>query len=210
MFTTDYKKKIIAPAVIASALLLGASPSYAYTVQKGDTLSEIAEKQGLKLSELIAMNPQINNIHLIHVGDELNTTSNAKNNVKNNVNVKTNYNYTASEINLLERLVEAEAGDEPYAGKVAVANVVLNRVKSEKFPNTIREVIYAKNQFTPVANGAINKTPSEESKRAVQDALNGVNYVPDALFFYDARYATNRWLDGLQTTNKIGNHTFKK
>lgn len=208
MFTIEYKKKLVAPLAIAFAVLVGASPSYAYTVQKGDTMSGIAQQHGLTLAELAAMNPQVKNLNLIYVGDNIATNKNNNNNV--NCNGNNNVNYTAYEKDLLERLVEAEAGVEPYKGKVAVANVVLNRVKNAQFPDTIYAVIHAKNQFTPVANGTINKVASEDSKRAVQEALSGVNYVPDALYFYDARIATSRWLDGLETTNVIGNHTFKR
>lgn len=212
MFTIEYKKKLVAPLAIAFAVLVGASPSYAYTVQKGDTMNGIAQQHGLTLAELAAMNPQVKNLDLIYVGDNITTNKNNNNNFNNNVNNSGNnsINCTAYEKDLLERLVEAEAGVEPYKGKVAVANVVLNRVKNEQFPDTIYAVIHAKNQFTPVANGTINKVASEDSKRAVQEALSGVNYVPDALYFYDARIATSRWLDGLQTTNVIGNHTFKR
>lgn len=97
--------------------------------------------------------------------------------------------FTASEIDLLERLVEAEAGGEPYQGRVAVAQVVLNRVKSEKFPDSIKEVIYQPYQFEPVQIGTIDtKTASETTKEAVRAALNGEKVVGDDILYFWARY----------------------
>ena len=81
--------------------------------------------------------------------------------------------YSSSDVTLLARLVYAEARGEPYKGQVAVAAVVLNRVRSSEFPNTIAGVIYQKNAFSCVSDGQINLTPNAESKRAAQDALGG-------------------------------------
>lgn len=110
---------------------------------------------------------------------------------------------------LLAQLVESEAKGEPYQGKVAVAEVVLNRVNSGEFPNSIEGVIYQPGQFQVVSNGSINNTPSEASIRASNEALAGSNYANGALFFYNPRIATDRWQDSLRTTAVIGNHTFK-
>ncbi|MBP3950675.1 cell wall hydrolase [Bacillus sp. YZJH907-2] len=113
------------------------------------------------------------------------------------------------EYDLLARLVVSESRGEPYSGKVAVANVVLKRVESNEFPNTIREVIYQPGQFQVVSNGLIDRRkPSEKSKTAVTEALNTDN--GDALYFYNPEIATNRWLDQLTTVEVIGDHTFKK
>jgi N-acetylmuramoyl-L-alanine amidase len=114
------------------------------------------------------------------------------------------------EYNLFARLVEAEAKGESYKGKVAVAEVVLNRVESEQFPDTITEVIYQKGQFSPVSNGSINNNPSEDSKKAVQEALKGTNLTYGALYFWYPEISTSRWLETRQTTVKIGVHEFKR
>jgi len=119
--------------------------------------------------------------------------------------------FTQWEKDLLASLVYAEARGEEYEGKVAVAEVVLNRIESEKFPDTLEGVIFQRRQFTPVDNGAINNNADEESRRAVEEALhkdraNGLG----SLFFYNSKTATNRWLDTRETTKVIGNHTFKK
>lgn len=110
---------------------------------------------------------------------------------------------------LLAQLVESEAKGEPYDGKVAVAEVVLNRVASSQFPNSIEGVVYQKGQFQVVSNGSIYNQPSQQSIDASNEALNGSNKTNGALFFYNPRIATNRWQDSLRTTAVIGNHTFK-
>lgn len=118
---------------------------------------------------------------------------------------------SASERELLERLVEAEAKGESLVGKIAVANVVLNRVRNEDFPNTITEVIMQEGQFTPVANGSINNTPSEESILAVKKAIDEGYKVfgTDVLYFCNKKTATNRWMiENREEVITIGNHTF--
>lgn len=100
---------------------------------------------------------------------------------------------------LLERLVECEAGAESMEGKIAVVNVVLNRIKSEKFPDSISEVIYQKNQFEPVVTGAIyQKTPSEESKEAVKRAFLGERVIDEGILYF--------WASWLDSSNDLWNH----
>lgn len=101
---------------------------------------------------------------------------------------------SAAERIILERIVEAEAGGEDHKGKVLVANVILNRVKSKSFPSTVREVVFAHRgstyQFSPIYDGRYyTVTVSEDTKRAVQDALNGVNPSQGALYFMERAYA---------------------
>lgn len=109
---------------------------------------------------------------------------------------------------LLAQITEAEAKGEPYIGKVAVAEVVLNRVKSPDFPDNVYDVIFQDNQFEPVRNGSLHNTPSEESFKAAKEALNGSNYAKGALFFWNASIAKNRWQETLTVVTIIGNHTF--
>ncbi|OIK13695.1 hypothetical protein BIV60_13575 [Bacillus sp. MUM 116] len=117
---------------------------------------------------------------------------------------------SAYEKDLLARLVRAEAQDEPFNGKVAVACVVLNRMESKKFPGSIRGVIYARGQFQPVLNGEINKPADNESIKAVNEALSSKrNLVGKSLFFYNPQIAQSRWLDTRSTTLIIGRHVFK-
>lgn len=115
------------------------------------------------------------------------------------------------EIDLLTRIVRAEAQTEPMEGKIAVACVVLNRVKSPQFPNTVKEVIYQRNQFQPVMNGEINKPADKDSLNAVYTAISEHHHIADeSLFFYNPKIATSRWLDSKETTVAIGQHVFKK
>lgn len=125
------------------------------------------------------------------------------------VESKPQANSQVSSSHLLAQLVESEAKGEPYTGKVAVAEVVLARVNSSEFPNSIEGVIYQPGQFQVVSNGSINNAPSQESINASNEALAGSNYTNGALFFYNPRIATDRWQDTLRTTAVIGNHTFK-
>lgn len=113
------------------------------------------------------------------------------------------------DVDLLARLVNSEARGEPYEGKVAVAEVVLNRVNSPEFPNSIEGVVYDSGQFQVVSNGSINEPASETSIQAAQQALNGSTYAHGALYFYNYNTATDRWLDTLPTITQIGQHTFK-
>jgi N-acetylmuramoyl-L-alanine amidase len=116
----------------------------------------------------------------------------------------------SSDKEMLARLVHAEAQGEPYAGKVAVAVVVLNRVASPDFPNTVPQVIYQQGQFSPVANGAIREYADKDSIRAVNEAYTLRGTGSGSLFFYNPKTATSRWLDSRETTVTIGNHVFKK
>jgi len=123
------------------------------------------------------------------------------------------YAVSEEELYLLQKIVMAEAEGEPYQGKVAVANVVLNRLRSANFPDTIRKVIYQKHQFSPVANGRLKRVkPSEDSINAVNDALSGKKAVPDnTYFFLSLKLAQDLTVKNSQVYVKtIGNHTFYK
>lgn len=196
-------KKLFAVAIAGAFLFDGMGQAFAYTVQPNDTMYKIAMNHGMTLTELVELNPQISNINLIYPNQQVNT---AKNTVENTIE---NVNAGNAEIDLLSRLVQAEAGSEPYTGKVAVAEVVLNRVNSGQFPNTVEGVIYQSGQFSPVSNGSINMKASPDSLKAVYEALNGSDYAKGALFFYNAKTATSRWLDSKPTVTVIANHTFK-
>ncbi|UQZ35070.1 cell wall hydrolase [Paenibacillus sp. PK3_47] len=125
------------------------------------------------------------------------------------------WSYAVSEedLLLLQKIVMAEAEGEPYQGKVAVANVVLNRLRSANFPDTIYEVIYQKSQFSPVANGRLKRvTPNEDSIKAVNAALSGIKEVTDdTYFFLSLKLAQDLTVHHSRTLAKtIGNHTFYK
>ena len=128
---------------------------------------------------------------------------------------KATWQYAVSEEDmlLLQKIVMAEAEGEPYQGKVAVANVVLNRLRSANFPDTIKEVIYQKSQFSPVANGRLKRVkPNQDSINAVNAALSGVKKVSDdTYFFLSLKLAQDLTVHHTQKYAKtIGNHTFYK
>ncbi|MBU8907664.1 cell wall hydrolase [Desertibacillus haloalkaliphilus] len=202
------------------ATLCFVTPTLAYTVQEGDTMSEIAHNHDLTVTELAEANPQVTDLDLIIVGQQLNIhksneVQQPRPEVKSSsIEVKADTNdhdLTEEELDLLARIVRAEAQTEPFEGKVAVADVVLNRVESSEFPDTIEEVIYEPRQFEPVMNGQVYKPADEESMEAVEEALtNDRDMSEDSLFFYNPDIATSRWLDTRETTVVIGQHVFKR
>lgn len=240
-------KKLIFGLAMMIATLFFADHALAYTVEKGDTMTKIASDHGMTLEELAEMNPQIENLDLIYVGQYIKTDPDEsplelvggadgyvmineieqetpspekavakKEESSQNHSIQTNAvasavgKFSDYELDLLARIVRAEAQGEPLEGKVAVAAVVLNRLESPKFPNTIKGVIYQPGQFSPVSNGAINRPADQESIRAVQLALSDMRHIAKgALFFYNPVIATSRWLDTRPTAVAIGRHVFK-
>lgn len=123
------------------------------------------------------------------------------------------YAVSDEELLMLRKIVMAEAEGEPYEGKVAVANVVLNRLRSANFPNTIQKVIYQKFQFSPVGNGRFKRVqPNKDSIHAVNEAMNGRKEVSDdTYYFLSLQLADDLTVKHTRTYNKtIGNHTFYK
>ena len=116
--------------------------------------------------------------------------------------------YVSSDHRLLAKLVHAEARGEPYKGQVAVAAVVLNRVSSASFPNTVSGVIYQSGAFSCVDNGSINNTPDSSCIRAALDALNGWDPTGGCLYYYNARTAKDKWIFSRTVQTVIGNHSF--
>lgn len=120
--------------------------------------------------------------------------------------------YDADEVYWLSKIIEAESRGEPMLGKIAVGNVVLNRVASSEFPNTIYSVIFDRKygvQFSPVADGSINLTPSEESVIAAKICLEGYTVSDSALYFINASSAQDFWVTNNRTyVTTIGNHDF--
>ena len=116
----------------------------------------------------------------------------------------------SSNLNLLARLVYGEARGEPYTGQVAVAAVVLNRVKSSKFPNTVAGVIYQAGAFDVVSDGQINMTPNSTAIKAAQDAINGWDPSYGAIYYFNPNTATSACIWSRPVTVVIGNHRFCK
>ena len=121
-----------------------------------------------------------------------------------------NSSYSSADITLLARCVYAEARGEPYTGQVAVAAVVLNRVKSASFPNTISGVIYQPYAFTAVNDGQINMTPNQSAYNAAKDAMNGWDPTYGCLYYFNPATATSKWIWSRTIVVKIGKHNFAK
>lgn len=116
--------------------------------------------------------------------------------------------YSSSDIRLLAKCVYAEARGEPYVGQVAVAAVILNRVKSSSFPNTISGVIYQPWAFTSVNDGQINLEPNQSALNAATDAMNGWDPTYGCLYYYNPATATSKWIFQRKKVITIGKHVF--
>lgn len=121
------------------------------------------------------------------------------------VNLGTN---SSNDLYLIAKCIYAEARGEPYAGKVAVGAVILNRVKSPDFPNTIYGVVYQPWAFTAVYDGQINLEPNSECYQAAQDALNGWDPTYGCVFYYNPSTATSQWIFSRKVVTQIGKHVF--
>lgn len=118
--------------------------------------------------------------------------------------------YSQNDIRLMANAVHGESRGEPYIGQVAVAAVILNRVNSASFPNTVSGVIFEPGAFTAVADGQIWLTPNESSKKAVIDAINGWDPTGEALYYFNPATATSGWIWGRPQIKRIGKHIFCK
>ncbi len=120
---------------------------------------------------------------------------------------------TKDDVYWLSRIINAEAGHQSYEGKLAVGNVILNRVKSDKFPDTIKEVIFERSnnkaQFTPTTNGAINDTPNADSMKAAKEVLEGKNVIEDSTYFFNPKTSKGEWIvKNKEYFKTIGSHAF--
>lgn len=117
---------------------------------------------------------------------------------------------SSSDVQLLARCVNGEARGEPYTGQVAVAAVILNRVKHPSFPNTIPAVIYQPGAFTATVDGQINVPidPNSTVYKACQDALNGWDPSGGAIYYYNPAKTTNKWIWSRPIITVIGRHNF--
>ena len=180
---------------------ISANGRYFYTVGKvlninGSIYVPVrALARALKLE--VAWDANTRSVHLTHSDSELIAGSGF---------------YSTDEIYWLSRIIHAEAGGECFDGKVAVGNVVLNRVASKQYPNTIYGVIFDFRhgiQFTPAYTGTIYNSPSAESVIAAKVCLEGYETVDGALFFFNPRIATSNWISQNRPFAKtIGNHNF--
>jgi len=154
------------------------------------------------------VNEQINKgKEFSHYGGEEKKTEETK---SDNMSTNVPPGYSQNDIQLMANAVYGEARGEPYVGQVAVAAVILNRLKSATFPNTISGVIFEPRAFTAVADGQIWLTPNETAKKAVLDAINGWDPSGNAEYYFNPDTATSPWIWTRPQIKKIGKHIFCK
>lgn len=185
-----------------------------YTVRPGDSLYLIAQNHGVDYPEIIAANSLASTV--IYPGMVLYLPASKNTPVTNQAVPQVSrggaFERPAPEdVDLLARLITAEADSEPYEGKVGVGAVVLNRVETSGFPKTIRDVIYQQGngyyQFTPVQNGWINRPATSDSIKAAKEALGGADPTNGAIYFF-ADYSKSVWLWSRPVSKKIGSVIF--
>lgn len=194
------------------------STGSAYVVKKGDTLFLLAKRYGTTVNSIKAANGLTSNN--LYVGQKLTikgTGSNAApasttaSRAATTTASRSSGSYSRSEVLLLARLINGEARGESYTGQVAVGAVVLNRVDSPLFPNTLSGVIYQKNEFSVVNDGQINMTPSTTSVKAAEDAINGWDPTNGAIYYWNpVKAPNNKFLNSRPIVARIGNHVFAK
>lgn len=118
--------------------------------------------------------------------------------------------YSQNDVNLLARVISAEARGESYTGQVAVGAVILNRIESPSFPNTIAGVIYQPGAFTCLNDGQFNQPVVDSAKRAAQDAINGWDPTNGAIYYYNPKTAVSQWIRTRPIMLRIGEHVFCK
>jgi N-acetylmuramoyl-L-alanine amidase len=127
-----------------------------------------------------------------------------------NLTPSSNLGFSAQDMKLMANAVHGEARGEPFIGQVAVAAVILNRVQSAKFPNSVSGVIFQPGAFTAVADGQIWLEPDESSKRAVKDAINGWDPTGNCIYYFNPATATSKWIWSRPQVKQIGKHIFAK
>ncbi|MGE8206528.1 cell wall hydrolase [Heyndrickxia sp. NPDC080065] len=197
---------------------LSAEAATNHQVVKGDSLWKLGQHYGVTIDHIKKENNRSKD--WIYTGEKLQIPNKKKGSAKHSSNNKTEtrdkdkVSISNAEKDLLSRLVEAEAKGESYKGKVAVATVVLNRVDSRDFPNSvtgvIKQVVGHSYAFSPVQNGAINKHASDEAKRAVDEALKRTDRLNNSIYFYNPDIATDNWIRSRKVVKTIGHHVFAK
>lgn len=177
-----------------------ASADWTYTVRRGDSLYKISRRTGVSVAALRRRNGIWTNLLRIRQRIIIPT-------VRSRVAKRRPTRYSG-DINLLAKVIHAEAGAESYTGKVAVGGVILNRVQNPRFPQTIAGVVYQPHAFESVSNGIVNRPANRESMKAARDALNGWDPSGGAIYFFNPAKTRNRWIWGRRIINRLGKHVF--
>lgn len=175
------------------------SGGWYYTVKRGDTIANIARRTGVKVGNIRSANGlwsnalRINQRIFIPTGGRSAPVAATR---------------MGGDTYLLAKIIHAEAGAEPYVGKVAVGAVILNRTDSPKFPRTIAGVVYQPHAFESVSNGIYQRPPSNDSLKAARDALNGWDPSGGALFFFNPAKTSNAFIWSRRIIARFGGHVF--
>ncbi|GFR37630.1 hypothetical protein PRECH8_09260 [Insulibacter thermoxylanivorax] len=198
-----------------AAYVLRKSP---YILEEGETLAEVSAKLNIEEDLLLERNrhpeqdvDEIGHVKIVIPDIMRNKIEEPEEEAAAETLAAEELPYSESELELLAKITMVEAGYEPYEGQLAVANVILNRVRDPRFPDTIRDVIYAPNQFPPAHNGLLDKAePNESVWKAVMAAARGENNVEGAVYFHNPKVSSDGLWNRLTEVARIGNHRFLK
>jgi N-acetylmuramoyl-L-alanine amidase len=194
-------KRIFILGISMFMLAIGAAPANAaamHNIRNGESLYIIAVNNSVSVNQL----KQANDLKgdLIYAGGKLILPA------KDKVSQKS---YHTGDIDLLARIITAEAGSEPFKGQVAVASVILNRLADGKFPATVAGNIFKENQFESVSNGLIWQQPTADAYKAAEAALKGWDPTYGAKYFFNpAKVKGPSWVWSRRIIERIGNHVF--
>jgi N-acetylmuramoyl-L-alanine amidase len=181
----------------------GSSGVSTYKVQKGDTLFLIARKFGVSVNDLKRYNNFWRNT--VYPGQVLKIPARSSRPA-----VTVSRGVSSRDLDLLARAVYSEGRGEIYEGQVAIAAVILNRLKHPDFPKSIAGIIYQPGAFSAVDDGQINLKPDGTAYKAAQDALKGWDPTDGAIYYWNPAKATSKWIWSRPITKRIGNHVFAK
>ena len=175
-----------------------------HTVASGETLSQLANRYQLRVDDIKKANALTSD--MIQTGQKLWIPLSE---VKSQPSSSSGrYQASAEEITLMAKAVYGEARGEDRMGQTAVAAVILNRVQSPEFPNSISEVIFEPWAFTCVADGQFDLVPNAMAYEAVRDALEGIDPTYGALYYWNPKTATSPWIWSRAVVTQIGQHVF--
>lgn len=199
-------KRLVSYVLVFVLLVIAAEPALAavtHKVKAGDTLFKLSQWYGSTINGIKNANGLKSNT--IYIGQYLTIPTTAA--VKAS---RSGSGYSQDDVYWLARAVYGEARGEIYTGQVAVAAVILNRVESPLFPNTVKEVIFEHLAFTAVADGQIYLTPNGTAIKAARDAIAGWDPSGGALYYWNSAKATSKWVWSRPIIKTIGNHVFAR
>ncbi len=175
-----------------------------HTVAAGETLSQLANRYQLRVADIKNANNLTSDTILVGQKLWIPLAEVTKKPSRSGGRIQA----TAEEITLMAKAVYGEARGEDRAGQIAVAAVILNRVQSPEFPNTIRDVIFEPWAFTCVSDGQFDLTPNAAAYEAVRTALEGIDPTYGALYYWNPKTATSPWIWSRAVVTQIGQHLF--